>query len=237
LPRPSFSDRQKRRDALALERLLAAAPEPFPTVVWRHALASPRIPETPSKAMAAYWSAHPLRADRLARALAARGGAPEGWRWRIDRERTGFLPHHFRVPPTPYREPEHLPGPGRCQICGRPVFRLGWHRDLWGAGPNRRGAWHGACVAAWRFWNAPSEHAGALKRRQGHRCAETNRRLLRTAEVDHREPLFRVWRDRRDAPWPELLGFWGAPNLRVLARDAHAAKCAAEAAERARAAS
>ena len=29
-------------------------------------------------------------------------------------------------------------------------------------------------------------------------------------------------------PWPELLAFWGMPNLRVINREAHAAKSSAE---------
>jgi hypothetical protein len=43
-------------------------------------------------------------------------------------------------------------------------------------------------------------------------------------EVDHRIPLFRVWREYRDAPWPELLRYWGVPNLQVINREAHVAK-------------
>jgi hypothetical protein len=52
------------------------------------------------------------------------------------------------------------------------------------------------------------------------------------AEVDHRVPLFRVWSEKRDSPWPKLLDFWGLPNLQVINRDAHAAKCAIEARHR-----
>jgi hypothetical protein len=40
-------------------------------------------------------------------------------------------------------------------------------------------------VAAWRFWNTPSDQVRLLKRIQRHRCAETGQRLLRSAEVDH----------------------------------------------------
>ena len=47
-------------------------------------------------------------------------------------------------------------------------------------------------------------------------------------------PLFRVWRERRDADWPTLLGYWGLPNLQVINCDAHAEKTAAEAATRRR---
>ena len=45
-------------------------------------------------------------------------------------------------------------------------------------------------------------------------------------------PLFRVWKAHRDTPWPQLLGFWGLPNLQVINRDSHAEKSAAEAATR-----
>jgi hypothetical protein len=57
-------------------------------------------------------------------------------------------------------------------------------------------------------------------------------RLWKTAEVDHKVPLFLVWRAHRHAAWPELLAFWGVPNLQVINRDAHAVKCAAEADDR-----
>ena len=68
-----------------------------------------------------------------------------------------------------------------------------------------------------------------LRRLQARRCAQTGGRLWKTAEIDHRVPLFRVWREQRDTPWPELLSYWGVPNLQVINRDVHAAKCAEEA--------
>jgi len=43
-----------------------------------------------------------------------------------------------------------------------------------------------------------------------------------------------VSRRHRDLPWPDLLAFWGTPNLQVINRRAHVEKCAAEAADRAR---
>ncbi|HKY07360.1 MAG TPA: hypothetical protein VJQ55_03925, partial [Candidatus Binatia bacterium] len=49
-----------------------------------------------------------------------------------------------------------------------------------------------------------------------------------TAQIDHRVPLFQVWQERRDTPWPALLSYWGAPNLQVINRDAHVAKCTEE---------
>lgn len=228
-----MSEWRDSRNARTLERLSRTLPDRFPDVVWRHALARPLIPVTLTKAVESYWRAHPLRADRLARALAARAGAPDGWRWRIG---DGAAQASFRVPPAPYREAEFRRGPGSCCVCGEPVYRFGWHRDLWGAGPNRRAQWHLACVQAWKFWHAPSDQLRLLKRAQAHRCRKTGRRLMRDAEVDHATPLYRVWRDHRDAPWPSLLAFWGRPNLQVINRPAHVAKCAEEAGDRTRAA-
>ena len=225
------SDWLARRNHRALERLLASGS--LPQVVWRHALRLRVVPDTPGRAVETYWRVHPLRADRLARALADRSGAPEGWTWRLDGEKRDGLPATFRIPPAPYREAAFSRGPGCCCLCGQPVFRFGWHRDLWD-GRLSRGAWHLACVAAWKFWSAPSDHVRVLKRLQRHRCPETRRRLSKTAEVDHRIPLYRVWRERRDEPWPRILSFWGAPNLQVIDRDAHRAKCAHEAGDRAR---
>jgi hypothetical protein len=88
-------------------------------------------------------------------------------------------------------------------------------------------------VIAWQFWNAPSGQARLLRRLQTRRCAESGGRLWKTAEVDHRVPLFAVWRDHRDTPWPKLLDYWGLPNLQMINRDVHVAKCAGEARDRA----
>ncbi|WP_245442718.1 hypothetical protein [Methylobacterium terrae] len=229
---------REARNAAARARLEKSLPAVFPAPVLRHALTRPLVPPTPRLAVESYWRHHILRADRLARALAAEAGGPEGWSWRLgtageNLSETG-LPFSFRMPPAPFREAPHALGKGHCCVCGRPVYRFGWHRDLWGAGaPNRNASWHAACVAAWKFWIAPADHVKALKRRQGHRCAQSGKRLLRTAEVDHRVPLYRIWREERARPWHELLGYWGVPNLQVINRASHADKCAAEAGERA----
>lgn len=217
------------RNAQAEARLRKALPTIFPAVVLTHALARSWVPHLPRIAMESYWQAHPVRADRLARSLAARSGAPEGWLWRPDAgARTGF-----RDPPAPFRDDRFRLGRGRCCICGQPVFRFGWHHDLWAAGPNTRASWHAACVAAWKLWVAPNTQVKVLSRLQGRRCASTGKRLLRGAEADHRVPLFRVWRDERNRPWPELLAYWGFPNLQALNAPAHRAKSAAEATGRA----
>jgi hypothetical protein len=221
-----WRDEQNRR---ALARLNKALPTIFPPTVINHALARRFIPPMPRLAVDSYWRNHPVRAERLARALAAKTGAPAGWTWRLGSNPKRGLPATFRAPPAPYRERDFARGPGFCCVCGQPVYRVGWHRDLWDAGPNTKATWHSACVIAWQFWNAPSDQVRVLKRLQVRRCAQSGRRLLRTAEVDHRVPLFRVWSEHRETAWPTLLAFWGLPNLQVINRDVHAAKCAVEA--------
>ena len=228
----NWQTEQAERNKRSLARLSKGLPEIFPPAVLTGALSRAFIPPTPRLAIDSYWRAHPLRADRLARALAARSRAPKGWRWQLGSNRKSGLPITFRTPPAPYREDAHTRGPGFCCVCGQPVYRFGWHVDLWDVGANKNANWHCACVIAWEFWNAPSGEARLLRRLQARRCGETGRRLWKSAEVDHRVPLFRVWSEYRDLPWPKLLDFWGLPNLQVVNRDAHAAKCAIEARDR-----
>ena len=216
----------------ALARLTKSMPDIFPVAVRTRALSSAFVPPMPRLAIDSYWRAHPLRAARLARKLATIGGAPDGWTWQISDKRKNGLPATFRIPPAPYREKTHARGPGFCCVCGQPVYRFGWHADLWDAGRNKNANWHSACVVAWQFWNAPSGQAKLLRRVQGRRCVSTGKRLWKDAEVDHRVPLFRVWSDFRNAPWPALLAYWGLPNLQVINRESHAAKCATEARDR-----
>lgn len=216
----------------ALARLTKSLPDIFPAAVLSRALSSSFVPPMPRLAIDSYWRAHPIRADRLARKLATASGAPSGWTWQISDHRKSGLPSTFRIPPAPYRERAHARGPGFCCVCGQAVYRFGWHVDLWGSGPNKNANWHSACVVAWQLWNAPSGHAKLLRRVQGKRCTSTGGRLWKDAEVDHRIPLFRVWSDYRDAPWPSLLTYWGLPNLQVINRESHAAKCATEARDR-----
>ncbi len=219
-----------KKNERALARLRRSLPEVFPVVVLQHALSRPLIPPMPRLAIDGYWRAHPLRADRLARALASRTGPPPGWSWRLGEK---GLPASFRTPPAPFREARFSTGPGQCCVCGQPVYRFGWHQDLWQVGLNRNATWHSSCVVAWRLWTAPSEFTRLLRKVQAGRCASTGRRLARGADVDHRVPLFAVWRDYRDLHWPELLAFWGLPNLQVINPEEHTAKCALEATQRA----
>src|ERR1051325_8495760 len=82
-------------------RLMRALPEHFPAPVLTYALNRRWTPPMPRLAVDGYWRAHPLRADRLTRALARRSGAPEGWAWRLKSRREKDLPASFRAPPAP----------------------------------------------------------------------------------------------------------------------------------------
>jgi hypothetical protein len=228
----TWQELKAERNRQSVARLTRALPRIFPSIVLSRALGRAFVPPTPRLAIDSYWRAHPLRAECLARALAAKSGAPDGWAWRLAGGRKSGLPATFRTPPAPYREARYARGPGFCCVCGQPAFRFGWHVDLWGTGPNKNATWHCACVIAWQFWSAPSGEARLLRRLQARRCAQSGARLWKTAEIDHHVPLFRVWGERRDTPWPALLAYWGLPNLQVINRDAHVAKCASEARDR-----
>src|SRR5262245_28180379 len=153
---------RKQKEIAVQSRLTKSLPSIFPSAVLSRALGRPFVPPTPRLAIDSYWGAHPLRADRLARALARRSGAPTGWVWRLGDRKIG-LPTTFRTPPTPYRERTYAKGPGVCCVCRQPVYRFGWHADLWNAGPNKNATWHCACVVAWQFWTAPSDYARLLR--------------------------------------------------------------------------
>jgi len=132
----SLDDRRLNWNAQAGIRLKTSR-TPTPPPVLAFALGRRWIPKTARSAVDGYWRAHPLRADRLSRALAAKSETPAGWLWTAPEIRAGF-----RLPPQPFRAE---PAPGRCVVCGQPVYRLGWHEDLWDAGaPNARAA---SCTA------------------------------------------------------------------------------------------
>ena len=96
-------------------------PEVFPGAVLVHALSRPFLPATPRRTVDSYWRYHPIRADKLARALAALSGAPEGWVWRVGFQKSGPLVS-FRVPPTPFREPAYTKGTAIAVCADSPYF-------------------------------------------------------------------------------------------------------------------
>src|ERR1700689_2009622 len=132
-----WQEEKDERNRRSLARLTKSLPDIFPPVVLSRALSRTFVPPTPRLAIDSYWGAHPLRADHLARALAASSGAPSGWIWRLGHNREDGLPTTFRIPPAPYRERGYARGPGFCCVCGQPVYRFGWHADLWDTGANR----------------------------------------------------------------------------------------------------
>ena len=67
------------RKCRSIARLTKSLPGIFPSAVLSRALGRPFVPPTPRLAIDLYWGTHPLRADRLARALATRSGVPTGW--------------------------------------------------------------------------------------------------------------------------------------------------------------
>src|SRR5215510_15837613 len=121
----TMSEWREEKNRRALARLNRALPEKFPAPVLIDALARPLIPAMPRRAVDLYWRAHPLRADKLARGLAARSGAPAGWTWQLGVGRQDGRSPTFRFPPTPYRERAFSRGPGFCCLCGQPVYRFG----------------------------------------------------------------------------------------------------------------
>src|SRR5215472_1694837 len=89
------------RNRKSFARLSKVLPAIFPPAVLARALSRPFIPPTPRLAVESYWRAHPLRADRLARALAARSGGPTGARCQLGTNHNNGLPAPGRTPPAP----------------------------------------------------------------------------------------------------------------------------------------
>ena len=147
------------RNRQSLARLNKALPRIFPSAVLSWALGRPFVPPTPRLAVDSYWRAHPIRADRLARALAARSGSPSGWTWQLGNNRKHGLPATYRTPPTPYRERAYMQGPGFCCVCGQPVYRFGWHVDL-STRPRTGNTSYptGVSISSPREWRAKHEH-------------------------------------------------------------------------------
>src|SRR5215471_9819664 len=64
-----------QRNQKALARLRRNLPGIFPGAVLLHALSRPFLPATPRRAVDSYWRHHPVRDNKLARALAMAGCA------------------------------------------------------------------------------------------------------------------------------------------------------------------
>ena len=215
------------RNRRALARLRRGLPAIFPAP--RADARARALVHAPDAAAGdrSYWRAHPVRADRLARVarrpersargldLAARRGRRACRRAFAVRRRRTARPNSRAARASAASAGNRSTASAGTSTCGS-------------ADPTQ-------CRLAHRLrggvalWNAPSGYIGLLKRLQSRRCATTGERLWKTAEVDHRVPLFRVWGERRDDAWPSLLAYWGFPNLQVINRDVHVEKCASEA--------
>jgi hypothetical protein len=93
-----WEELKAERNQRSLIRLTRALPPVFPRVVLARALARPFVPPTPRLAIESYWGVHPIRADHLARALAARSQAPAGWTWRLEDRRAACRSRSARHP-------------------------------------------------------------------------------------------------------------------------------------------
>ena len=88
------------RNRRSIARLTKSLPGIFPSAVLSRALGRPFVPPTPRLAIDSYWGAHPLRADRLACALAARSGAPTGWGLAARGQSQEWLADHIQNAPS-----------------------------------------------------------------------------------------------------------------------------------------
>jgi hypothetical protein len=102
----NWQTERAERNKRSFARLSKNLPEIFPPAVLTRALSRPFIPPTPRLAVDSYWHAHPIRADRLARSLAARTGSLNGWKWQLASNRkSGYRSHSER----PQRDIESVP--------------------------------------------------------------------------------------------------------------------------------
>ena len=166
-------------------------------------------------------------AEAVTRVLCRRSSAMDGYVWHA----TG------RKPPLPFWEAASEPG--RCRVCGQPIYGGGSFRSFAGE-RSKRLTWHSICTTAYFLWTKPGDYAEALILRQNGLCALTGvpigppaLEFVKAVEVDHEIPIYRVRRDMHAMPWFELLRYWGLSNLRAITPAAHTAKSASEARERA----
>ena len=134
-----------------------------------------------------------------------------------------------REPPLPFHSFIHK-GAGHCRVCGQPVYgKEGSHLKRFG---ESKRTWHSVCVTSYDVMvNTGSYYREICLRQEG--LCNISSEPIRHAEIDHAVPLYRIARDHSARLWYRLLRYWMLPNLQVINREAHVAKCAAEAKERA----
>jgi 5-methylcytosine-specific restriction endonuclease McrA len=165
------------------------------------------------------WNASPLRAERVAIALAKRSPFL-GW---------DDPASSHRRPPLPFKTQQGRKRAGlesfrgRCYVCGQPVYPGGRFRGE----RSGRGTWHACCFAAYTVW---VNYRSAL-RFLDPGCASCGRRGC-ILQADHKIPLYRVSRDHWAIPWYERLRFWGLSNIQALCIRCHKRKSKQEARDR-----
>ena len=140
--------------------------------------------------------------------LAKKQGAPEDWTW------AKHCKGKYRKFPTPWRKKSPY---GKCVMCGRPIYKLGWHAP-WGQDKkiNKKANWHAVCSFVYLDSTRP-------KKKKGY-------------QIDHFTPLYRVyraWKDRDDA-WPTITHFWSPDNIQYITEKEHKKKSKEESGERSR---
>jgi hypothetical protein len=188
-------DEKAERNRQALACLSKKLPAIFPPAVLARALSRPFIPPTPRLVIGLILA----RTSDSCRSISACSGGPQrgtGWldvaAWGRPRELvTTDLPNAARAVSR-----THLRERSRLLLRVRPA-RLSLRLACRSVGQRRQ-----------QERDTPSGEVRLLRRLQAGRCGQTGRRLWKSAEVDHRVPLFRVWSEHRDVPWPKLLDFW-----------------------------
>ena len=228
----TWQDLKAERNRQSLARLTKALPQIFPPLVLRRALGRPFVPPTPRLAIDSYWRAHPLRADRLARALAAKSGAPDDWTWRLAgsataacrrrsarRRRLIAKPHMRAVRAFAASAVSRCTVSAGMSICGMPARTKMPPGTAPASSPGssgtRRAAKRGSCAACRR---------GAAPQSGGRLMEERRSRPSRAAVPG-------VERASRHAV-AGIAGFLGPAEPAGDQPRAHVAKCAGEARER-----
>ena len=200
-------------------------PEVFPEAVPVHALSRPFLPATPRRTVDSYWRYHPIRADKLARALAALTRAPEGWGGESEsRNRGHWLVFGYHQPHFANRPIRRAPAIAVC--AGSPYFGSAGIATFGGPAPKSERYMAQLLRCGLELMDCAERSCPAPEGSSEAPLSRNRRTTFKNAEADHHVPLFKVWHDYRDRPWPALLAFWGVPNLQVINRSAHVEKCA-----------
>ena len=227
-----WQDEKEKRNRQSVTRLTRALPGIFPSNVLSRALNRPFVPPTPRLAINSYWRAHPIRADRLARRVRPAAerltGGPGGLAKtaRADcrppserRPRRIAKTHTRRVPASAACAGNRCIALAGMSICGIAVPT----RMQIGTAPASLPGNSGMCRVTRPACCGVSKHAAVAKPADDYG---------RPPRLTTESRCFGYGANTGMRHGRHLLDYWGLPNLRVINRDAHAAKCAAEARDR-----